>query len=53
VGVWFESIEAFLGVPQDEAREIMGPDTYRYVTNDNVAAFNNDLERLMAARSNT
>ena len=53
VGVWHESIEAFLGVSQDMAKEIMGQDTYRDVTNDNVSDFNDDLKRLMAAGEKT
>lgn len=51
VGVWFESIEAFLGVPQDQAGVIMGQDTYRYVTGDDVTKFNDDLKRLLAANA--
>jgi hypothetical protein len=53
VSVWFESIEAFLGVPQDRARAIMGQDIYRYVPIDEVGGFNDDLIRLMAASVKT
>ena len=49
MGVWHESIETFLGVPQAEARAIMGQETYRYVTSDDVSDFNDDLMRLLAA----